>query len=571
MGQVMGNALTRRPLTAAQWWARRAMNTPSGSSSWRVVSKPHTTALHSSSDRANKRVVYSMLKDSHYEEILNRKPHITARCSTKPEPGRKHRALYAACDCSTVISSYASVGFEEASKFGGMVAKQSPTDVLAWLQDHQASQLAGGCWISLDYSDFNKEHRPWEQAAINYVSYLHWNASIPSLGQAAVDKARATLWTARSYKTRTVKRAGHAHTVYSGLFSGERNTARDNTILHKVYQEVIAELYRYALGSELQLIRTHMCGDDEDTLLASRSEALDYYSVGAAVGWHFNPKKQMISRTRHEFLQYMADGSGPVTQPLISATVAFTTGSWYKNPVLDLQGLPDAVIRNIAAIIGRGGDKNHATAMGYRYLNSLFRWQYGKHVRWDALISTATRQTPVGAMWATSITASPEIGHDTALENTQRKLPQPGVQAVINTHWDLISTLTPSQQGVIKTHLLHEAFDGWFNTQRNRSLQKPTLQAGKAPYPKTTETKLPTLSQVTAIGQHTAEVLSDATMKRAAAITGIPLILLNMLNIPKCLAQGHQTLVAAAAVTDEWPIPEQVALWRNQYNFQFPF
>jgi hypothetical protein len=547
------------------------MNTPSGSSSWRSLSKAHTTELHSSSDRANKRVIYSMLKDHHYEQILQRKPHIAARCSTKPEPGRKHRALYAACDCSTIISSYASVGFEEASKFGGMVAKQSPTDVLTWLQDHQASQLAGGCWISLDYSDFNKEHRPWEQAAINYASYLHWYHNIPSIGGAATDKALATLWTARSYRSRVVRRGGKTHAVYSGLFSGERNTARDNTILHKVYQEVIAELHRHAHGSELNLIRTHMCGDDEDTLLATHDDAVDYYSLGSAVGWHFNPKKQMISHNQHEFLQYMADGSKPVTQPLISATVAFTTGSWYKNPVLDLQGLPDAVIRNIAAIIGRGGDKQHATAMGYKYLNSLFRWQYGKHVRWDALVSPATRATPIGSMWASGSTATAELGHDPALERVQRTLPQPGVQAVIDAHWDLIHTLTPSQQAVVKTHLLHEAFDGWFNTQRNRALQKPELLVGKTPYPKVVDTTLPPLEQAIAVGMHTAEVLTDATMKRAAAITGIPLILLNMLDIPKCLAQGHQALVAAAAVTDEWPIPEQVALWRNKYNFQFPF
>jgi hypothetical protein len=569
--EMMSNVLTRKPLTAQQWWARRAVSTPSGSSSWRSVSKSHTTHLHSSSDRANKRVIHSMLPDEAYKLLLQRKPHIAARCSTKPEPGRKHRALYAACDCATIIASFASIGFEEACKFGGMVAKQAPTDVLTWLQDHNASQTAGGCWISLDYSDFNKEHRPWEQAAINYSCFKHWYMNIPSFGAAAQDKALATLWTARSYRTRVIRREGKTQAIYSGLFSGERNTARDNTLLHKIYQEITKELYQYAFGESLGIIKTHMCGDDEDTWVKNKATAISYYSVGHAVGWHFNPKKQMISTSRHEFLQYMVNGLGPVTQPLIPATVAFTTGSWYKNPVLDLKGLPDAVIRNVSALIGRGGDPTHATAMGYKYLNSLFRWQYGTHVRWDALLSATTKSTPVGSMWATTLQAQTDPPTDPMLERTQRGLPHPGVQAVINTHWQLLETLTKSQIGVVKTHLLHEAFDGWFNSQRNKVLVKPILTKGRAPYPRVTQTTTPTLRETITVGTHTAEVISAATMKKAAAITGIPLILLNMLNIPKCLANGNHALIAAAAATDEWPIPEQVTAMRNKFNFQFPF
>jgi hypothetical protein len=559
------STLTRRtPVTINEWWDRRALNTPSGSSNWRHTLDGYKTSHHASNDRPNKRSVYSSLPQDTPQQMLARRPHINARCSTKPEPGRKHRALYAACDCSSIVSSYASLGFEESMRFDGMVAKQTPNDVLDWLQNHHNSNFARGHWLSLDYSDFNKEHRPYEQAAINYRSALMWNSLSAVHGAAAANKAHAALWVARSYHNRHARQGDDQWRVHSGLFSGERNTARDNTLLHRVYQKIVEYLLRVAFPKNSGIIKTHMCGDDEDTLFATREQALQYYAVGAACGWHFNPRKQMLSQTHHEFLQILAAGREAPTQPLIAAIVAFVTGSWYKSPVLDLYGLPDAVLRNAAALHNRGAQLGPTVALAHKYLNSIFRWKYRVHKRWDALLSDSMRQEKF-CHAVVGLQIPPPVERKYAsdeLKLIMRAIPSIGVQRTVDTHWPLICTLTPGQQNAVIDTIRFDAYGNWFSAYRNAHPQLPEIPNGKPSWGNLSATiTVPSLQDCIFIGMHSTRPAGSMTRERAAAITGIPLLVLNMIDIPRCIAAGHPQLVMALSEADEQPLDQQLLVF----------
>jgi hypothetical protein len=337
--------------TLDTWWARRLVSTPSGSSSNRHSVDEYRTPLHASTDRPNKRVVYAHAPNDWPAKLLALEPHCIARCSTKPEPGRRRRALYAACDCSTVLASWASYGLEDAMRWGGMVARQAPSDVHSWLQHHASSQAVGGVWLSLDYSDFNKEHRWWELAAINLDLAKAW-LTHPQR-DIVQSKHSAAIWTAQSHRARWATEGSTTWMPLHGLFSGHRDTGRDNTLLHQIYQEIQLTVANDLCADFRRPITSYKCGDDEDTWFPTDTDALLYYGVGAAMGWHFNPRKQMLGPAYHEFLQFMCAGTDGPSQPLVPSLVAFVSGNWYKDPLADIAGMAEAIVRVGIELISR--------------------------------------------------------------------------------------------------------------------------------------------------------------------------------------------------------------------------
>lgn len=56
-----------------------------------------------------------------------------------------------------------------------MVAVQTPTDVVKWMQASlEGRSVIGGIWTSLDYSDFNKEHSKIVLALLNMLMAEQW-------------------------------------------------------------------------------------------------------------------------------------------------------------------------------------------------------------------------------------------------------------------------------------------------------------------------------------------------------------------------------------------------------------
>ncbi|KRY03057.1 hypothetical protein T12_16520, partial [Trichinella patagoniensis] len=95
------------------------------------------------------------------------------RQSVKNEPGKKHRALYAADDECSFVSAYASAGMEKHMNVLGMCPQQRPGDILSWWRQHQIRR-GGGCWMSVEFTDFNKEHSALELYELNRALAEAW-------------------------------------------------------------------------------------------------------------------------------------------------------------------------------------------------------------------------------------------------------------------------------------------------------------------------------------------------------------------------------------------------------------
>lgn len=526
------NTYSRRLQTLNDWWASRMMNAPNGSSSHRHTVDEKRTKSHSSGDRPNKKVVYSYMGDNTPVAMMQLEPHVVARCSTKPEPGRKHRALYAACDCSSIVSSWASVGLESAMNWGGMVAKQAPADVLEWLQQHRTSLAIGGTWSSLDYADFNKEHSAWELTLLNLALAREW--ALHPQESIREDKYTAALWTAASNSSRWAKTSDATWRVNSGLYSGHRDTARDNTMLHYIYSRIQQRLL-LELGVTLTPVYTVMCGDDEDTHYSNTADAYMHYAVATSAGWHLNPKKQMLGSHTHEFVQVLCDGAHAPTQPLIPNIVAFVDGNWYKDPLQDIGSTAEAVMRLGVELIQRGAAPKQTLDLCHGINNRWYRWIYGQHVRWDATLSAELRLHPVLAQAATryapqcgtAALAPPHLTREVAMHHP------PGMVALEHKLWPLLQLVPGQARKRVLSLVQWDAFRSWYTTAWNAALPKPHLHSGKPLPPLVALCQPATLDEVIIIGLHTLDRDDPPTAKEISGITGIPLPLLQILPLHK--------------------------------------
>lgn len=572
ISQMMMRARSHEIPTLEEWWDKRAMSTPSGSTSNRHYADKYKSDLHASSDRANKRVVYAMMPDNFPRYILTRTPHIKARCSTKHEPGRKQRALYAACDPSTIVSSYASYGLEKCMDYQGMVARQKPSDVINWISVHKSSVKAGGYWFSLDYTDFNKEHRWYEQCILNLLIAKEWVNGAHHNSVAILDKFECALWTARSYRNRTAKIGSENKRINHGLFSGERNTARDNTLLHAIYRSMIQELYQMVYGTNLELAFSTICGDDEDSLLCKQEEPLQYYAITQGAGWHLNPAKQLVSKERHEFLQYECYKEEMPSQPLVSAVVAFVDGSWYKEPVMDIGGLPGAVMANVQALVARGARVDRAMWAGHKYLNSIFRYVYKENMKWDTLLPENWLATPLGKAFSPQgNSAETQSTTDPKLNKAIEALPSHAVQKLIDRNWDLLQYAKEGRRKAAVQDFKMEVYGSWFSDRRRKVKKLPLITKGYVIMHPPERIKLPTLDQVLEIGAHNGMARSGTTKTQAAAIVGLPLQLFSVVDIQLAAANGVMQAKRLMALVDEETTSPVVIRMRNNYVFNFPF
>jgi len=565
VAELESRICAKRHTTISDWWASRAVSTPSGSSSWRhIMDDAKDPKLHTTADRPNKRAVYAALPESTINWVTSQLPRIHARTSTKPEPGRKHRALYAADDTATVIAAYASWGIEEAMRHDGMLAKQAPTDVLEWLTLHEASLRSGGWWLSLDYSDFNKEHRWWEQCYLNIALARMWARSgLPA--EICSDKVNATLWIAASYRYRTAQVEGKTLWALNGLFSGERNTARDNTLLHNVYKRMMISLAATISPNWKQPAWVCMCGDDEDGLHITQTDAVLYYAVGAAVGWHFNPVKQLLSQHQHEFLQIMTHGDAMPTQPYAAAVVAFVNGNWYKNAIIDIHATPESVLSIAQEIIARGGMHNAVYALARRHLNSYFKFLYKHHVRWDRLVSAPFRTRYGLQLPEYGGPLPPQAAIPDHLVHAVARQPAPAIQGLIDTNWDIVQHIPEGQRAAIIRTMKYDVYKNWYTSAINRNNPRPELSHGQVPRFNSLGFSTPNLAEVISTGLHLTLPEESITAAQAAAIAGIPLAIYTAIKPERLSVLGNTRLAGAlGAIEDHEPHPTYAGLLRNK-------
>jgi hypothetical protein len=344
------------------WWYQRRQWCPSGSSSERKrlsEFKSRDNKL-TSSDRPNKMQVVEAMS---YNELITHlcgSAYSEARASTKPEPGFKRRALYAGDDWSTHIASYASADFEKHISIGGMVAKQTPEDIIEWLAaDKLRSFDPQRIWLSLDYANFNKEHSKQALTMLNLKLCKMWLRSIDTRANPDImlTKAWCALWTALSHQNAYVH-IGSAPPFrhFSGLWSGHRDTARDNTMLHWCYSYMMKEAVFQTMGLPVHTHYMGMCGDDEDGLHD------DWVSMSAYIGMHsvcklnLNPVKQLADWYCHEFLQRQANKGEFPARPIAPMLATLSTGSWYKMSHTYYDTVIESLSSNCREIIARGAN-----------------------------------------------------------------------------------------------------------------------------------------------------------------------------------------------------------------------
>jgi hypothetical protein len=348
--------------TMKEWWQTRRAWVPSGSSSMKGRLKELKQSDHriKSSDRPNKAQVVESISYLELLEHLWSEPFAEARASTKPEPGFKRRALYASDDMSTYIASYASADIEKVASVGGMVAKQTPVDTVDWLKaDRLRSNFPNRIWLSLDYADFNKEHSKLSLYYLNKHLSNMWRelANSELSTDIMMSKAHCAWWVALSHlNSYSYDLDGAYNKHVSGLWSGHRDTARDNTMLHWCYSNMMKKAVFQTMGLETGVHYMGICGDDEDGLHDDWVSMVAYLGMHKVCGMNLNPVKQLTDWYAHEFLQRQANRDELPYRPIAPMIATLSTGSWYKPSRVYYDSVIPSLSENCKEIIARGAD-----------------------------------------------------------------------------------------------------------------------------------------------------------------------------------------------------------------------
>lgn len=360
---------TRVTETIDSWWMSRHHNTPGGSSSLRTVcsNKLKADPRLARSDRPNKKAVFECLDDKCIWRWICSMPVNIARSSTKPESGGKQRALFASDDPSYAIGAYSSVHMEKELNYRGMCGKQKPMDVIKWFLIYV---LYKGWWLSADYHNFNIEHECWLLRDLNVMLAMSWlqygNEKI------RLDKVITSLWVAQSFDISFVRTKEESYRVFNGLYSGHRNTARDNTMLHRVYSDVALDDC-VELGFNIVPKFEAICGDDEDCCFNKWYESAIYLSVLQLEGHTLKTTKQLAGDDHHEFLQLLCLKNEMPERPLASILSTIATGNWYVQPGLWYESATGSVGSNFWDCHCRGMPLKLTRKLCCRYLDLYMR------------------------------------------------------------------------------------------------------------------------------------------------------------------------------------------------------
>lgn len=376
---LIGNMRGAPVDSIAQWWDKRLNAVASGSSSNRHLLDPFVQSDEriKSSDRPNKKAIMEVVPDNLIWSILTRQPHMIARRSTKNEPGLKQRALYAVNDEAVLVSAYASQHVEKHMNFWGMCPLQRPVDVLDWWKAGH-NRIRDEVWLSADYTDFNKEHSTAELCLLNLALAKAWLQKYP-IEHVAREKAIACVWVAMAQWTRFVKdEQGKFTRVLSGLFSGSRDTARDNTMLHAIYHRMVIRWLDENMPEWGYVKKVYMCGDDEDVIFSDAIAAATYYYALGMINWHVNDSKQMCGFYTHEFLQKFPHSKKGCVGPIASMIAALCSGQWYTAPGLQQDNAVAALSDQLWELVVRGADCRKVYLLGIDLLSDYMQVRKAK-------------------------------------------------------------------------------------------------------------------------------------------------------------------------------------------------
>jgi hypothetical protein len=337
------------PQSADSWWHSRAVWLSNGTSSQKPIDVAPKLCPYTAQPRVRitKRLLCSHLGQKWFAEVLRSRPKMACRSATKNEPGLKRRALRASDDASYFVAGFASNNLEKYLSQHGAFMRQTPDDVrvtsqrIQQLRHHQHKLM-----LCLDYSDFNNTHTTRSRV------YANLAISRAYLTNGHVQQAAAALWMARAQLNHTLDSILSSQ----GLSSGERDTARDNTMLHHAYSNMAINASNRRNHTTTPHIIVHMCGDDEVMLGTEQLPAALYIAEHELHGHAMSMRKMLCSDLTAEFLQYnmyVAPNALP-TQPLPPAINNYVSGSWYKTANYDPTDYPQQASDAAASCVRRG-------------------------------------------------------------------------------------------------------------------------------------------------------------------------------------------------------------------------
>jgi len=425
------------PTTLQDFWSRRARWGGAGSSSNRrrlhdLVEDDQRIA---SNARPNKKAVFQTLPKGYLHRLLLQYPPIMiARVSTKPEPGGKQRAIYAVHDEAQLGPAYATADLEKHMNVRGMKVRQTPADVVNWLRDHHAYH-PHGIWLSLDYSDFNTEHQLRDMAYIDLAFAGQWLRQ-RHVYPAAIWKAVSALWSAEAYHSCWVSYPDAQLRIFAGLFSGERHTARNNTIMHAAYAHAI-EGFSALLDPSFVIKARNYTGDDEDVLLTKHAHVVLYTWLHSWCGFELKPAKQLVGHTYHEYLQRMIVQRGAISRPLFSPLAQLASGNWYHEVHIYYDAMVTATSDNLWELHLRGLNIVWARRWAVSILQRVMRTRVPGLTGWRELEWWSYRMAPQQPhpLWYGTI-------GPLALPPTLPQKPTPSRTAPVAASNELATTLT---------------------------------------------------------------------------------------------------------------------------------
>jgi hypothetical protein len=354
-----------------EWWKRRHHWMPGGSSSMRRVADDSIRAdpRRVAQTRPDKKVVAEHLGLDHPWTVLSSVPVMFARTSTKHEVGEKNRALYAQDDNASLVESFCSVHIEKELHYKGIIGSESVADMQDWV--NRCLNHNYGYWQSMDYSDFNAEERTEEMCYLDASFARAWWLR-RKRGCAYEQKALASLWVSKAQMIRFATGKSGDYRVFTGLWSGTRNTARNNSINHGAYKEAaIMSLRNQGYPSDIKAM--YIFGDDEDAHHPDVLHAHVHVAIHTLQQHALNPTKQIAGREDHEFLQVAAIPGELPKRPLPKIIAGLATGNWYVETGVWYENVVNSCSDNWWEAVARGVPLKWAQRLAIMYLDALMR------------------------------------------------------------------------------------------------------------------------------------------------------------------------------------------------------
>lgn len=538
-----------RPQTYAVWWKTRLRWVASGSSSERAK----VDVKESGRDRANKKAVADALKWCDIMPTLQFRRKNSYRCSTKHELGFKNRPLLAQDDFSYLIAAHSSNGIETNVKIGGVVCRQTPYDTAEWIREVNRLGSARTPILCADYSAFDRQHDPVFRAFLNCkIAQNRINQHSLSDDPGWIHMALSAMRVGWGHLNSVVKWPEHSKRMTRGLGSGDRDTARDNGLLHLAYHRVILRLLK-AVRPESEVRFFRACGDDEVAVFSSAEAAKDYVRVAAAVGFALNPVKQLLSDHVAEFLQINTTQHNVAVQPLASCVAGAAYGNWYKPSITWYESALQSIVDQCTNIWRRGVPQAVAAYICRKMLDARYRVYEGGQLRdleWREYYNSDYK----GNLFVL------DGGHRPAPkipkyvpERVQLEAKNDGVDDLVGVHADAIKHLGHGAMSALSEMVARDARVSLFKLKgaehsrewvsRNWPDRVNARKAKLRPMP-----RKPTMAEFCNMTARRRDRLL-VSLKEAAARAGLPPELVGMYTIEELLDNGRPDAYA----NFEWP------------------